>query len=486
MKEYFLIAWRNLWRNKRRTLITISSIFFAVFFSIIMRSFQLGTYSHMIDNMVTQFTGHLQIQDIEYEDNQMIDYSIPFTDTIIDILEKNKNVEFYFPRIQTGALASSGKNSKFAIIMGVDYLKENELMNFKRNIAQFYIDSIALNNIKQNIDLHNYNVLKKFKNKVFSNKEDLREELHSVGFDTVNFVQIVYQFTKLPELIYDESTNDIIIGYKLAQYLELNIGDSIILIGQGFRGASAAGKYKISGFLNFPADGFNDRFIYMPLKTSQLFLSAYETNYSNDTTFFVNYLAVNTTHQASVRESDYKKIVQVKTELQQEIKNELITVVDWHTLNKDLIQGIEMDNESGKIMIFVLYLIIAFGVLGTVMMMIAERKKEFGMMMAIGMKRKVLSLIVSIEIFFMGLIAVLSGIIVTAPIIWFGHKYPFRLRGHAAESMDMYNIEPVLSLQSFDTYILSQLLVVVVIVAFVLVYAMIKIRKLKIINALKS
>lgn len=99
MREYFKIAWRNLWRNKRRTIITISSIFFAVFFSISMRSFQLGTYSHMIDNMVTQFTGHLQIQDIEYADNQMIDYSIPFTDSILKIIENNNKIDFYFPRI---------------------------------------------------------------------------------------------------------------------------------------------------------------------------------------------------------------------------------------------------------------------------------------------------------------------------------------------------------------------------------------------------
>jgi len=395
-------------------------------------------------------------------------------------------VKSYFPRIQTGALASSGENSKVAIIMGVDYEKERKLINLDKNIARYLMDSNSFDIISSKMDEKNIVVLKKYFNRAFSNAIDFALDLKSSGLDTTKYMNLILKETKLPKVKFNKTGNDILLGYKLAQYLELNIGDSIILLGQGFHGNSAFGKYKISGFLRFPTDAFNGRIIYMPIHTAQSFLSAYEINNSNDTTFFVNYVAINTDYQASIRTKDYNKLMIVKSQIESKLNDKMLTIVGWHNLDKDLIQGIEMDNNSGKIMIFVLYLIIAFGVLGTVMMMIAERRREFGVMLALGMKRNKLSIIVSLEMFFMGLIAAFVGLLVTSPIIWFGSKYPIRLSGDMAKSMDIYNVDPVFALQAFDTYMLSQLLVVVLIVAVVLVYALFKIRTIKVISSMRN
>ena len=59
---YLSLSWRNLWRNKKRTIIVASSVFFAVILAAVMRSAQLGSYSYMIDSSAKLFTGHLQIQ----------------------------------------------------------------------------------------------------------------------------------------------------------------------------------------------------------------------------------------------------------------------------------------------------------------------------------------------------------------------------------------------------------------------------------------
>lgn len=485
MKEIILIAWRNLWRNKRRTLITVSSIFFALFYAILMKSFQLGTYNLMLDNTVTQYTGHLQIQDKEYFDNPSVDYSIPFTDGITNILDSCKKIEYYFPRIQTGALASSGANSKVAMVMGVDYDIETKLTGMNNNVVQFYLDSNKINSIIGNFDGDNAKILQQFSEKYFNNKFDLSIELNAAGFDTTKNMQQIFDVMQMPKVSYKKYGNDVLIGYKLAQYLELNQGDSIILIGQGFEGANAVGKYKIAGLLNFPLDQMNRNMIYMPISTTQEFLSAYKLN-GNDTVSYVNYIAINTKYQVSMRMADYDRLLTLKNDLENKLNNDMLTVVGWRNLNEGIVETIQVGNSKGLIFIFILYLVISFGILGTVMMLLSERKKEFGMMLALGMRRKILALIISLEMFFMTLVSAFSAFIVTVPILIFGSRHPYKLHGDMAEQLSKMNMEPLLKFQGIDFYILDQVAVVLVIVMLILIYAVTKISKLNVINSLKS
>lgn len=486
MKEIIKIAWRNLWRNKRRTMITVSSIFFALFYAIIMNSFQLGTYNLMINNTVTQYSGHLQIQDKEYMDNPIIDYSIPYTNSIKKVLDDNEKVDYYFPRLQSGALASSGPTSKISMVMGVDYQTEVDLIGLDKRVVRYYLDSLIVNDLIMEMDEENAAVLLKYNERLFNSKEDIREELYAGGLDTAKYIQEIYEKTKLPEVKFNKFGDEVLVGYKLAQYLELNQGDSIILIGQGFRGTTAVGKYKIAGFLQFPLDDFNRMAVYMPLHTAQMFISAYELDENLDTTFYVNYIAINTTYQASIRQQDYDRILKVKNEIESGLEDKMLTVVGWRNLNKKMIETIEVGQGKTFIFVFILYLVIGFGVLGTVMMLLNERKREFGVMLALGMKRRILALIISFELIFIGLIAIISGIAVTTPILWLASENPFRLRGDMAVALAKMNMEPVLKFQPMGTFVFDQVAVIAFIVGFVLVYALMKIRKLKVISSMRA
>ena len=88
MKTNIKLAWRNIWRNRRRTIITVASIFFGVLLSTFMTSMQEGTYSKMIDNVVGFYSGYIQIHHPDYWDNKTIDYTfttIGFTDNYVQI-----------------------------------------------------------------------------------------------------------------------------------------------------------------------------------------------------------------------------------------------------------------------------------------------------------------------------------------------------------------------------------------------------------------
>lgn len=486
MKENLKIAWRNLWRNKRRTTITISSIFFAVFFSILMRSFQLGTYENMLNNIVTQFSGHIQIQDKEYFDNPTLDYSIAMDKELLQKLQKMPQVTNYVPRLQLGGLAAKNNASRIAFVYGVDIEKENQLSLLYKRIVHFILDTAIVDRMGEIVDDNLNKKLQFYYNKPYTSIENALLDLKIDGFDTTKISQIIRQSTKIDYQNINVSSNEILIGYDLAQYLEANIADSIVIFGQGFEGSNAVGVFKVAGLLKFPNEGFNSRIIYMPLGVAQKFANAYKINNENDTTFFASYISINTIYKAGLDDDVYKNIENICQHIQQSSNDTLLRAIGWQTLNKDLYRMLKFDNVAGMISSYVLYLIIAFGVLGTIMMMVAERKREFGVMMAIGLKRSKLSIIVATEMFIMGFISFILGLVVTAPIIYFGYNNPIVLHGQQAQGMAEYNIEPILKFGWFGSYIWQQLIIVTFMVAIISLYAFWKINKMKVIEALRA
>ena len=70
------LAWRNIWRNKRRTLLTAASIFLAIFLALIVRSLQIGWFDHLTDIVVQSYTGHIQVHKKGYWDDRDINNSM--------------------------------------------------------------------------------------------------------------------------------------------------------------------------------------------------------------------------------------------------------------------------------------------------------------------------------------------------------------------------------------------------------------------------
>ena len=84
----FKLAWRNIFRNKRRSIITISSIIFAVIFSVTMRSLQHGAYDNMLKNIVGNYLGYVQIHYKGFWKEKTIDNSYYIED--LDSLNNDK------------------------------------------------------------------------------------------------------------------------------------------------------------------------------------------------------------------------------------------------------------------------------------------------------------------------------------------------------------------------------------------------------------
>jgi len=474
MKEYIKLAWRNIWRNKRRTLITAASIFFAVLIAIMMRSFQLGSYGNMIDNFVESYSGYIQVQHDDFWEKRSINNTIEFTDSLQQKISDTKNVKAVFPRLESFALASSGNSTKGAIVMGIIPEKENEMTRAEDKIVKHRLTKLVIDSLKNNENLPP-DLMKRMnerEDKSFTGKEDLKIHLGLEDYENADeYLSIIANYSAFDGEYLKAGENAVLVADKLAKYLNITVGDTLILISQGFHGVSASGLFPVKGIISLPNPELNRSFIYMPLSIAQEFYSAYNR---------ITSLAIN------VNNNDYKQIVTTKNAIQEKLDPQEFAVMDWKEMNPELVQQIESDNTSGKLMIGILYLIIAFGIFSTVLMMTAERQREFGVMIAVGMQKLKLAGIVVIELIFIGILGTVSGMLASIPGIIIGHNNPVRLSGELAESMESFGMEPVMPFALIDTYFFNQALVVMVIILVVIIYPVYSITKIKEIDALRA
>jgi ABC-type antimicrobial peptide transport system permease subunit len=173
-------------------------------------------------------------------------------------------------------------------------------------------------------------------------------------------------------------------------------------------------------------------------------------------------------------------------QLKQKLPGDRYEVKSWREIMPELVQQIQSDNASGWILLAILYLIIAFGVFGTVMMMINERKREFGVMIAVGMHKWKLAMIVTVEMVFIGLIGLLAGIVGSMPVILYYHYNPIRLSGEVAQSIETFGIEPIMPMAWQADFYVNQTIIVAAIVVVAVLYPIYSITRIRAVRAMRG
>lgn len=405
MKNY-IIAWRNLWRNKRRTLITTASVFFGVLLAAIMSSMQEGSYENMIDNVVKFYSGYIQIQEEEYWEHKTLYYSFEATDSLYEKINSVEEITLVVPRLESFALMSSEDITQPARVIGIDPEKED-----------------SMTNLSQWVSKGSY---------------------------------------------FEENHNSILLGSKLAKNLDVELSDTLALLGQGFYGSTVAELFVVKGILEFPNPEFNKNFAYMQLDRAQQF-----------------YSAMGRLTSLALMIEDYSELDPAMKSLEAKIESPY-TALTWREMQPEMVQMIESDRAGGVIMKAILYIIIGFGILGTIIMMIAERRKEMGLMVAVGMRKHKLAAILFLETVYIGIIGVLGGIVVSIPIVYYMIHNPIPLSGDAAEAMIDMGIEPLLLFSVAPKVFINQLITVLIITAVVSLYPIINALSMKEIDYLRD
>jgi len=259
-----------------------------------------------------------------------------------------------------------------------------------------------------------------------------------------------------------------LVSQRLAKYLRIGVGDTLVIIGQGYHGASAAGIFPVRGIVRFPSPDLDGRLIYLSLPVARTFFSAEE---------MLTSMAFNVADPGS-----YKQVAQ---HIRKQLPPDSYEVMTWDQMMPDVVQQIRADSASGLIMLGILYMIVGFGIFGTMLMMLNERTREFGMMIAIGMQRGRLMLIVITETLFLGFLGIFSGVLAAMPLIYYFYIHPIPLTGDMAESTVRMGFEPLMPTAWESSYFLAQSLVVLAIILVVMLLPVMRIRRLKIMNAIR-
>ena len=190
------MAWRNIWRNPRRTALTMAAVAFAGALLVFMLSWQVGAYDAMIDSSVRIHTGHLQVMAKGFNKKQDIRRVVPKPEEVEAILKNIPEIEAFSCRADAGALISSKDRTYGVMVVGIDPVREAEVSTIKTMIR---------------------------KGEYLSGRDD----------------------------------PGVLVGELLARNLKVGLGDELTLLGQGRDGSIAASVFKVKGIYSTGLDEFD-------------------------------------------------------------------------------------------------------------------------------------------------------------------------------------------------------------------------------------
>lgn len=399
------MAWKNLWRNKSRTIVTMASIFFAVVLSIITSSLQQGIFENLVKNVVSFYAGYIQVHKQGYWDEQILDNSFTASAATERKIRADHTVTDVAPRLEAFALISSFDLTKGCMVMGIDTDKEEKITRLKEKLVKGS----------------------------YLQRDDLA----------------------------------VLLSEGLAQRLKVAVGDTITIIGQGYHGATAAGKYPVKGYLRFGSPQLNDQALIMPLLAAQDLYGAQ---------------GMITSYVLSVNNSEALDLTAAR------IRSNLGTayeVMTWEEIMPDIKQHIQSDTNSMKVISGILYLLICFGIFGTLLMMMNERRFEMGMLVAIGMQKSKLAFLLLFESILIVLTGCVLGMLASIPVVYYLNRNPIMLGGDTAKAFERFGFEPIFPTSTDPGNFVNQGIIVFVIGLLLSFYPIYKVSMLNPLTAMK-
>ncbi len=369
--KLFMTAWRNLWRNKRRTVITASSIAFGLLLAVTFTGTGSYVYNNMINASARSGYGHITVAPPDYLLHRGLDRRIEASPDVLEKIRGMKGVRAAWPHIMGQAMLASAAKSVGGMIMGVGPAEPRR-------------DNLLLDSIKTG------------------------------GLD----------FSK---------RRTAVVGTVLADKLKLKKGRKLVYTLTDANGQMVSELARVSGMLKTGLELVDGSTVLMPLDSLRQTLG-----YAEHEASFIAVL-INDQHDTQA----------IKSGIAAMLDSDRYEVLDWKQTQTDVAGMITIDSSSNYISQIFVAVLIAAGIFNTMLMSVLERRREFGVLLALGMTPGQLVRMVLLETFLITVLGLVLGVIITTPWYVWMHAHGLDFSGALGSDYHIGKvlIDPVIRIQ---------------------------------------
>lgn len=322
---YFLrLCWKNLWRNRRRTLITVNAIGVGVMALVYLNNYYDAFHEQLVENAIRYQSGHLVFAQPGFMRDPTPRNFLPSTRTLESFLSTRKEVRAVSPQVVLQGLLSSPKGSANLWFKGVDPVREREATKFASNLVSGHF--LPLN-----------------------------------------------------------VSRGIVLGAGLAEQLKAKVGDKVVALTQGIDGSIGNELFRVTGIFDTQS-AFDKTLAFIRISDARALLS----------------LPEEAVHQVAVllrRDADIQK---VRTATRRQFPGAAWEALGWAEVQKNLMAMIELNRGVNRLIMIVILAISGLGIANAILMSLLERRREFGVMMAVGTAKGELMGMIAMETLLMG------------------------------------------------------------------------------------
>ena len=325
------IAFRNIFRQKRRTILTSLAMIVGFTLSSVFIGWSDGAYGNIIAMFTRNRIGHIQVHREGYLNKPSLYKTISDYSAVGEAIQTIAGVEAWTPRVFGAGLGSVDEKSTTVQIFGVDVARETKATQFDKKVIEGRV------------------------------------------------------LDKTP-------SHEAVIGKGLATTLSATLGSEIVIFSQGADGSIANDVYTIVGIVESGDDTTDRMTCYLNLKDAQEL-----------------FVLEGRIHEIVLTVSKINQVPTITKAIETRLNNPTLDVAPWQEVAKSFYRAMQADKQGDAIGRIVIMLIVAIGVLNSVLMSVLERTREYGVLKAVGTKPTQIFRLVICEVAIIALASICVG-----------------------------------------------------------------------------